>query len=286
MQISKRLRNYAELMRLHKPIGIYLLLWPALWALWFAGNGRPQPLNVVIFIAGVVLMRSAGCVINDYADREFDPRVERTKHRPIAEGRVSPREALILFAVLCLAALLVALPLNRLALALSVPAVLLAASYPFAKRYSYLPQAHLGAAFGWAVPMAFAAELNSAPPLAWLLFLITLLWAVAYDTFYAMVDRADDLKIGVKSSAILFGHADRLITALLQLAVLAGLVWAGSWAALGQWYYAGLSIAAALAAYQQWLIRRREPAACFKAFLNNHWFGLAVFAGILADAHL
>ena len=284
--MPERLRNYAELMRLNRPIGIYLLLWPALWALWLAAEGRPQPLNVAIFIAGVVLMRSAGCVINDYADRGFDPHVERTKHRPIAEGRVSPREALVLFTVLCLAALLVALPLNALALALSVPAVLLAASYPFSKRYTHLPQAHLGAAFGWAVPMAFAAETNTVPPLAWLLFAVTLLWAVAYDSFYAMVDRADDLRIGVKSSAILFGRADRAITALLQLAVLGGLVGIGVWANLGAWYYAGLAVAAALALYQQWLIRAREPAACFKAFLNNHWFGLAVFAGILGDAWL
>ncbi|MGH8528534.1 MAG: 4-hydroxybenzoate octaprenyltransferase [Nevskiales bacterium] len=281
-----KLRDYAQLMRLDRPIGIYLLLWPALWALWFAGDGHPRPLNIVIFIAGVVLMRSAGCVINDYADRDFDPRVERTRNRPIAAGRVTPREALILFAVLCVAALLVALPLNRLAIALSVPAVLLAASYPFAKRYTYLPQAHLGAAFGWAVPMAFAAEQNTVPPLAWLLFLVTLLWAVAYDTFYAMVDRQDDLKIGVKSSAILFGRADRLITALLQLAVVAGLLWAGVWTGSGAWYYFGLAAAAGLALYQQWLIRERESAACFKAFLNNHWFGAAVFAGIIAEAYL
>lgn len=284
--ITARLRDYAQLMRLDRPIGIYLLLWPALWALWFAGDGHPRPLNIVIFIAGVVLMRSAGCVINDYADRDFDPRVERTRNRPIAAGRVTPREALILFTVLCLAALLVALPLNRLTIALSVPAVLLAASYPFAKRYTYLPQAHLGAAFGWAVPMAFAAELNAVPPLAWLLFLVTLSWAVAYDTFYAMVDRQDDLKIGVKSTAILFGRADRPVTALLQLTVLAGLVGAGVWAGSGAWYYFGLALAAGLALYQQWLIREREPAACFKAFLNNHWFGLAVFVGIVADAYL
>ncbi len=283
--ITARLRDYAQLMRLDRPIGIYLLLWPALWALWFAGDGHPRPLNIVIFIAGVVLMRSAGCVINDYADRDFDPRVERTRNRPIAAGRVTPREALILFTVLCLAALLVALPLNRLTIALSVPAVLLAASYPFAKRYTYLPQAHLGAAFGWAVPMAFAAELNAVPPLAWLLFLVTLSWAVAYDTFYAMVDRQDDLKIGVKSTAILFGRADRPVTALLQLTVLAGLVGAGVWAGSGAWYYFGLALAAGLALYQQWLIREREPAACFKAFLNNHWFGLAVFVGIVADAY-
>ncbi len=284
--LGARLRDYAQLMRLDRPIGIYLLLWPALWALWFAGEGHPQPLNVVIFIAGVVLMRSAGCVINDYADRDFDPHVERTRNRPIATGRVSPREALRLFFVLCLAALLVALPLNGLAIALSLPAVLLAASYPFAKRYTYLPQAHLGAAFGWAVPMAFAAETNTVPPLAWLLFLITLLWAVAYDTFYAMVDRDDDLRIGVKSTAILFGRADRPITALLQLAALGGLVWAGCWAGWGVWYYLGVGAAAGLAGYQQWLIREREPADCFKAFLNNHWFGLAVFAGIAANAYL
>lgn len=286
MQLSERLREYALLMRLDRPIGIYLLLWPTLWALWLAGKGHPQPLHVAIFIAGVVLMRSAGCVVNDLADRKFDPLVARTRNRPIAAGRVSPREALILFVVLCLAALLIALPLNLLALALTVPAAALAASYPFAKRWTYLPQAHLGAAFGWAIPMAFAAETATLPPLCWLLFVITLLWAVAYDTFYAMVDRADDLKIGVKSTAILFGRFDRLITALLQCVVIAGLIVVGRWSHLGPAYYLGLAAAAALAVYQQWLIRTREPAACLNAFLNNHWFGLTVFAGLVADTYV
>lgn len=280
---TTRWREYALLMRLDRPIGIYLLLWPALWALWLAGAGKPQGLHVVIFVAGVVIMRSAGCVINDLADRNFDPHVERTKNRPLAAGRVSVREALGLFFALMGLALLIALPLNALALTLSLPAALLAASYPLAKRWTYLPQAHLGAAFGWAVPMAYAAELNTVPPQAWLLFVITLLWALVYDTFYAMVDRADDLKIGVKSTAILFGRYDRLITALLQVMVLVGLLILGHWYALGSIFHLAIAIATLLSIYQQWHIRRREPAACLRAFLNNHWLGLVVFVGIAGD---
>lgn len=281
--MSSRLREYVLLMRLDRPIGIYLLLWPALWALWIAGDGRPDPVVVVVFILGTVLMRSAGCVINDFADRKIDPHVSRTKTRPLAAGRVSSREALALFAVLCGAAFALVLLLNPLTILLSIPAVLLAASYPFAKRWTYLPQAHLGAAFGWAVPMAFAALTEQLPAIAWILFLVTLLWALAYDTFYAMCDREDDLKIGVKSTAILFGRGDRLITALLQLLILSGLVMTGLCAQLGSIYFLSLGGASVFMVYQQWLIREREPQACLAAFLNNHWFGATVFAGILFD---
>ncbi len=283
MLMKDRLYQYYLLMRLDRPIGIYLLLWPALWALWIAGEGRPDPMVVLVFVLGTVVMRSAGCVINDFADRKIDPHVTRTRNRPIASGRVTAHEALWLFALLCLLAFGLVLLLNPMTIALSIPAVLLAASYPFAKRFTHLPQAHLGAAFGWAVPMAFAALTESLPPLAWLLFSITLLWAVIYDTFYAMCDREDDLKIGVKSTAILFGRADRSITFTLQLLLLAGLVWVGRLAGLGWVFGLGLMVAAGMLAYQQWLIREREPQACLAAFLNNHWFGVVVFAGILFD---
>ena len=281
--LKDRLYQYYLLTRLDRPIGIYLLLWPALWALWIAGEGRPDPVIVLVFVLGTVLMRSAGCVINDFADRKIDPHVARTENRPIAAGRVSSKEALILFAVLCLVAFVLVLQLNAFTILLSFPAVFLAASYPFAKRWTYLPQAHLGAAFGWAVPMAFAAQLNEIPTVAWLLFVVTLLWALAYDTFYAMCDREDDLKIGVKSTAILFGRYDRFITVTMQVAVLAGLAVTGLWVGLGVVYFASLLLAFGLALYQQWLIRDREPQVCLQAFLNNHWFGAVVFAGILFD---
>ncbi len=284
----QRLLEYAYLMRLHKPIGTLLLLWPTLWALWIAGQGKPDPLVVAVFVAGVVLMRSAGCVINDYADRHIDPHVTRTRERPIAAGRVSPRAALILFVVLCLLALALVLLMNRLTIWLSLVGVFLAASYPFAKRFTHWPQVYLGAAFGWAVPMAFAAQTGSLPREAWLLFVATVLWATAYDTMYAMVDREDDIKIGVKSTAILFGEADRAIIAVVQILLLLALLLAGAAAGLGGYYDFGLLLAAALAIYQQYLIRAREPQACFRAFLNNNWFGAAVFGGILLDylAHL
>lgn len=281
--LKDRLYQYYLLTRLDRRIGIYLLLWPVMWALWIAGDGRPDPIVVVIFILGTALMRSAGCVINDFADRNIDPHVARTEDRPIAAGRVSSSEALVLFAVLCMVAFVLVLQLNTLTILLSIPAVLLAASYPFSKRFTYLPQAHLGAAFGWAVPMAFAALTVEVPALSWLLFLITLLWALVYDTFYAMCDRPDDLRIGVKSSAILFGRFDRLITACLQVVLLAGFVWVGQWVGLGCIYHSGLAVGACIMLYEQWLIRDREPEACFRAFLNNHWFGAVVFAGILFD---
>jgi len=280
----KRLHDYAQLTRLNKPIGIWLLLWPTLWALWLAAGGMPPLGLLAVFVLGTVLMRSAGCVINDYADRNFDPHVERTKDRPIAAGRVSPREALALFAMLCLAALLIATRLNATALWLSLPAVLLAASYPFAKRFHSLPQAHLGIAFSWGIPMAYAAVRGSVPwREAGLLMAANLCWVIAYDTWYAMSDREDDLKIGVKSSAILFGSSDRLIVGLLQLAALTLLLLVGVWSRRGPAYELGLLAAAGFAAYQQWLARKREREPCFRAFLNNNGFGAAVFIGLMLD---
>jgi len=277
---ADKLKEYAQLMRLDRPIGILLLMWPTLWGLWFAGNGHPGWLILFVFVAGVVLMRSAGCVINDYADRDFDPHVERTRNRPLAAGRVSKREALTLFVSLCLVAFLLVLLMNRLTIALSVAGAFLAASYPFMKRYTHLPQFYLGAAFGWSIPMAFAAQTGRVPQLAWILFIANIFWSVAYDTAYAMVDREDDLKVGVKSTAILFGQFDRLMIAVFHLLTLAMLAWAGVIAGLGLFYFAGLAIALSLAAWQQWLIRDRQGPACFRAFLNNNWFGAAVFAGL------
>lgn len=278
-----RFYQYYLLARLHRPIGTLLLLWPTLWALWLAAEGFPDPKVLAVFVAGVVLMRSAGCVINDYADRDFDPHVKRTRERPIASGRVSPREALVLFAVLCLIAFALVLLLNPLTIKLAFVGAVLAAIYPFSKRFTHLPQLVLGAAFGWGIPMAFAAQTGELPRLVWLLFLVNILWATVYDTQYAMVDRDDDLKIGVKSTAILFGEADRLIIGMLQLLVLLGLGLVGGMAQLGLYYYLGLAVAAALALYQQYLIRNRDRDGCFRAFLNNNWFGGVVFAGLVLD---
>lgn len=280
--IRDRLYQYFLLTRLQRPIGIFLLLWPTLWALWVAAEGFPRPGVFVVFVLGVILMRSAGCVINDYADRNFDPHVARTRERPIASGRVSPREALLLFVVLCVLAFLLVLTMNRLTLYLSFVGAGLAALYPFMKRYTYLPQVVLGMAFGWAIPMAFAAQTGEVPKVAWLLFVINVVWAVSYDTMYAMADREDDLKVGVKSTAILFGDADRLIIGLLQGLVFLGLLLLGRQLALGLPYYLGLLAALGFAVYQQYLIRGRDPAGCFQAFLNNNWLGGAVFAGLLA----
>ena len=281
--VTERLRQYALLMRLHRPIGIMLLLWPTLWALWIAAEGFPDPLILFVFVAGVATMRSAGCVINDYVDRGYDPHVKRTAGRPMAIGSVNTREALVLFTVLCAVALGLVLLMNTLTILLSLVAVLLAVTYPFMKRYTYLPQIHLGMAFGWAVPMSFAAQTNSVPPLAWLMWIAVILWAVAYDTMYAMVDRDDDIRIGVKSTAILFGDADRFIIAGVQVTVLLVLLMVGEKAGLGLYYHLGLGIAAGLAVYQQYLIRDRDPSRCFRAFINNQWFGVAVFGGILLD---
>jgi len=281
--MKDRLTQYALLMRLDRPIGIFLLMWPMLWALWIASEGSPHLPVLLVFTGGVVLMRSAGCVINDYADRHYDPHVERTRDRPIAAGRVRPGEALALFAVLCLTAFGLVLFMNRLTIMLSFAGAALAVLYPFMKRFTHLPQVFLGAAFGWAVPMVFAAQTGGVPKEAWLLFVATVLWATAYDTMYGMVDREDDLKIGVKSTAILFGEADRAIIAVIQILLLAALMMVGEAASLGVYYYFGLLLAAGLALYQQYLIREREPKACFQAFLNNNWFGAAVFSGIVLD---
>ena len=281
--IRDRAIQYARLARVHQPIGSLLLLWPTLWALWIAGAGKPDAVVVLVFVAGVFVMRSAGCVMNDFADRRIDPHVRRTMDRPIASGRVGPREALALFAALCLVGFGLVLTLNWLAVKYSFAAVALAASYPFMKRWTYLPQVHLGVAFGWGIPMAFAALANAVPPLAWLLLTGVVAWAVAYDTMYAMVDREDDVKVGVRSTAILFGDADRFFVGLSQVAVLAVLVLAGRQAGLGVFHAAATALSALLFLYQQYLIRDREPAACFKAFLNNNWVGAVVFAGIVAD---
>ena len=281
--LRRRLREYTRLMRLDRPIGIWLLLWPVLWALWISGHGRPDEQLFVIFVIGTVVMRSAGCVMNDFADREFDPHVRRTADRPLAQHSVSTAEALALFAVLALIALALVIPLNRPTQVLALIGGVLAVTYPFLKRFFSLPQAYLGLAFSWSVPMAFAAQTGELPLIAWVLFLSVVLWTTAYDTIYAMVDREDDLVIGIRSSAILFGRADRAIIAVLQAGALAGLVAVGLMGDLGRWYWYGLVVAAALAIHQQWLIRARDPDRCFRAFLNNNLFGLAVFAGILLD---
>ncbi|MEN9725710.1 MAG: hypothetical protein RL434_76 [Pseudomonadota bacterium] len=271
---------WARLMRLHRPIGILLLLWPTLWALWIAAEGLPEPGVLGVFLLGTVLMRSAGCVINDYADRHFDGHVTRTRDRPLVRREVSERQALILFAVLVCCAALLVLTLNLLTLLLSLAAVGLAVMYPFMKRHTYLPQVYLGAAFGWSVPMAFAAITGTVPAVAWLLFSAVVLWVLIYDTEYAMVDRVDDLAIGIKSTAILFGDLDRMIIAVLQVLLLLNLWLIGRQLSLGWPYALALLTGALLLGWQQWLIRAREPAACFRAFLHNQWFGLCLFAGI------
>lgn len=281
--IPDRLYQYWLLARFDRPIGILILLWPTLWALWVAGKGRPDFLVLFVFCSGVVLMRAAGCVINDYADREFDPHVERTRQRPIAVGKVKPKEALVLFTVLCLLAFSLVLLMNSMTIMLSVVGAFLAASYPFMKRYTHLPQAYLGIAFGWAVPMAFAAQTETIPAVAWIMFVTTALWAVVYDTMYAMVDKEDDLKIGVKSSAILFGNKEREIMGGLQIVILGLLVIIGKMEGLNWPYYILLVNAAGLFVYQQVLIFHRVKADCFKAFLNSNWFGMVVFAGFVLN---
>ena len=279
--VKERLPQFIELMRLNRPIGIFLLLLPTYWALWLAAEGWPSIKNFIIFTLGVIIMRSAGCVINDYADREVDGFVERTANRPLATGAIAHKEAIALFLLLCGAALLLVLLTNPLTVGLSLVALVLAASYPFMKRYTYLPQVVLGAAFGWAVPMAFAAELNQVPKEAWLVYVATLIWTVAYDTMYAMVDREDDLQVGIKSTAILFGEADRMIIGILQgLAILIMLMLTRHFQ-LGGWYLSGVAVAALLFVYQQYLIRERLPSHCFRAFLNNNWVGVVIFAGIV-----
>ena len=278
-----RLKQYWLLTRFDRPIGILILLWPALWALWVASDGRPDLGVLTVICLGVVLMRAAGCVINDYADRDFDPHVARTKQRPIAAGKVKPNEALWIFVVLCLCAFGLVLTLNIFTILLSFIAAFLAASYPFMKRYTQLPQAYLGIAFGWAIPMSFSAQTNYIPHVAWVMYLAVVLWALVYDTMYAMVDKEDDLKIGVKSTAILFGSYDRHIMAFLQLIIIGLLIIVGQMKYLSWPYYGGILVATGLFVYQQKLIYYRDKNQCFKAFLNNNWFGMVVFIGLLVD---
>jgi 4-hydroxybenzoate polyprenyltransferase len=283
--LTERLNLYEKLMRLDKPIGILLLAWPTLWGLWLSSDGMPNPMVFWIFTLGVVLMRSAGCVVNDYADRDFDPHVARTKDRPLAARKLGTREALFLAVFLALLALLLILPLrNTLLLGLAVVAAFLAASYPFTKRFLAVPQAYLGICFGFGIPMAYAAHQEAVPMVAWILLAANVFWAIAYDTEYAMVDRADDLKIGIKTSAITFGRLDVAAVMACYVLTLATLGYIGWRQGLGWAYFAGLAGAAGTAAYHYTLIREREPARCFKAFLHNNWFGASVFAGMVVDS--
>jgi 4-hydroxybenzoate polyprenyltransferase len=280
-EIVSQLRNYGKLMRIDKPIGTWLLLWPTLWALWLAGEGTPDQGLFVVFMAGVIVMRSAGCVLNDFVDRKIDPYVERTRTRPLASGAVTPFEALMLFVALGLIAVGLATMLNRQAQMLAVVGAALTIAYPFIKRYVSIPQFVLGAAFGWAAPMAFAAQTGATPELAWLVFGTVLIWAVIYDTFYAMVDREDDKKIGVKSTAVLFGEVDLFVIAGLQGLMVIALALIGYRAELGFWYYLSVAVAACLMAWHLWLARDRKPEGCFQAFLKNHYIGMVVFIGIV-----
>ncbi len=283
VRLHPRARDYIELMRLDRPIGTYLLLWPTLWALWLAAEGVPDIDTLIIFVLGVILMRAAGCVINDYADRDFDGHVERTRERPLATGRISAKQALVAFAVVVGLSGLLVLLTNALTIQLAFVGVGLAALYPFCKRFTFYPQVVLGAAFSWAIPMAFAAQAGTLPMPLWLLFIANLLWTVAYDTEYAMCDREDDLRIGIKSTAILFGDADRLIIGLLQGLTLVCLLLVGARFGLGLYYYLGLLGMTLGFAWQHWLMRERERLACLQAFLSNHWAGMLVFIGLALD---
>ncbi len=283
---SERLSAYIKLVRLDKPIGILLLLWPTLWGLWLAADGMPDLKILVIFVLGTVLMRSAGCAINDFADRKIDPHVSRTRNRPLATGIISAREAVLVASGLSLCAFLLILPLNLLTILLSVPALFLAASYPFTKRFFAMPQAYLGMAFSFGIPMAFAAQTGEVPPLAWLLVLANLFWVIAYDTEYALVDRADDLKIGIQTSAITLGRFDVAGIILCHLVFLGMLAYAGMLLQRSIWFYGALLIALGLVAMQYHMIREREPARCFQAFLHNNRVGAVIFAGILLDTLL
>jgi 4-hydroxybenzoate polyprenyltransferase len=281
-RVQRRIEEYALLARLDRPIGTWLLMWPALWALWIAGAGKPHPEVLIVFLLGVFVMRAAGCVINDYADRNVDPHVRRTRDRPLAARRVTPREALYLFVILITAALYLVTRLNLLTLKLAVIGAFLTISYPFVKRFFPMPQLWLGISFGgWSVPMGFAAESGVVPRVAWVLYIAGVMWAAIYDTMYAMVDREDDVKIGVKSSAILFADMDKLLIGVMQVMMLFALGLAGRSMQFGQWYYAGVAGAGLLFLYQQWLIRKRDPAGCLKGFLNNQYVGAVIFAGIL-----
>ena len=282
--MTERLKYYIELTRLNRPIGILLLLWPTLWALWIASNGRPNVTILVVFVLGTILMRSAGCAINDYADRDFDAHVKRTAQRPLASKKISTAEALIIAGVLALIAfMLVAIFLNRLTLALSIVALFLAASYPFTKRFFVMPQAYLGIAFGFGIPMAFAAETGAVPALAWWLLAANVFWTIAYDTEYAMVDRDDDVKIGIKTTALLFGKYDIAMVMLCYLAMLAILTGIGKAIGLGWPYFVGLVFASGIAMFHYTLIAERDRERCFKAFLHNNWLGFVVFSGLMFD---
>lgn len=283
MKFNERINLYIKLTRLDRPIGILLLLWPTLWAVWIAGNGQPAWNIVVIFVLGTVLMRSAGCAINDYADRDIDKQVKRTKDRPLTSGKLAPKEALWVAAGLSLLAFMLILPLNGLTLLLSIPALFVAVSYPYTKRFFAIPQAYLGIAFGFGIPMTFAAQLGSVPAIAWWLLLANVFWAIAYDTEYAMVDRDDDIHIGIHSSALLFGKYDIAAVMVCYSVTLAILASVGSMLGLGTVYYIGLLCAAGIGIYHYTLIRERQREACFKAFLHNSWFGAAVFMGIVLD---
>lgn len=278
--LKQRCYQYFLLARFHRPIGIYLLLWPTLWALWIAGNGRPRTVILLIFIFGTIVTRAAGCVINDIADRKLDLHVARTNQRPLASGRISLLEAWILFIVLGLVAIALVLLLNWFAILLAFIGAAIIIIYPFMKRLTHLPQMVLGVAFAWGIPMAFAAQTNHLPLISVLVFVTAYLWIIIYDTFYAMADHDEDLVIGVKSSAILWGEQARLITAILQFLVLILLLWLGSLLSLRIWFYLGVLIAAALTFYQQYLIKERDSEKCLQAFLNNQWFGLAIFVGL------
>jgi 4-hydroxybenzoate polyprenyltransferase len=282
-RLNPRAWDFIQLTRMDKPIGIYLLLWPTLWALWVAAKGVPSLSNLLIFVFGVILTRAGGCVINDFADRKVDGHVKRTEQRPLVSGKISSKEALVFFALLMGVSFLLVLCTNTPTIWLSFGGLALAASYPFMKRYTYYPQVVLGAAFSWGMPMAFTAETGSLPAAAWLLYIANLLWTVGYDTYYAMTDREDDLKIGVKSTAILFGDADRVIILSLQGLALGCLLLAGSHFELGGWFHLGLLSAAACFVWEFWYTRNRDPQRCFKAFLHNHWAGLAIFVGIVLD---
>jgi 4-hydroxybenzoate polyprenyltransferase len=286
MTFSERFSLYLQLTRLNRPIGILLLLWPTLWGVWIAGAGHPAWHIVLIFVLGTVLMRSAGCAINDYADRDFDKHVKRTCERPVTSGRISPREAVWVAVGLSLIAFVLILPLNNLTLLLSFPAVFLAASYPFTKRFLSIPQAYLGIAFGFGIPMAFAATLSSVPPVAWLLLVANVFWAIAYDTEYAMVDRDDDIHLGIHSAALLFGNYDVAAVMVCYAITVVLLAMAGLMIGAGVLYFTGLILAEGIALYHYRLIRQRQREGCFKAFLHNNWFGATVFAAIAADSWL
>jgi 4-hydroxybenzoate polyprenyltransferase len=278
-EFGQQLSLYGQLMRLHKPIGIWLLLWPTLWGLWIAADGMPDEWVFTVFVLGVIVMRSAVCVINDYADRNFDGQVERTSDRPLASGAVAPVEALVLFTALSFIAIGLVLTLDPFTQKLAIGAAVLTVAYPFFKRFFVAPQLILGAAFGWSIPMAFAAQRGEIPRVAWLMWIAVLVWAVIYDTMYAMTDREDDRKLGIRSTAILFGQADVFIISVLQFVLLVALFLSGEVAALGMWFRLSLLVVALLMLYQFSLIRSREPEKCFRAFMNNQYIGATVFAG-------